>query len=144
VCDAMEWKSGLSTSRREAPQFHWVIGAVTVAAVAINFLGVNPIHALILAGLVQGFLAPGMIILLLLITGNHAVMGRWTNSRPVAVLGWLSAAATAAAALGLVRQPRGDGPLDQFPSGRRPRLALRRRHRGCCAGAGGAGGLLAA
>ncbi len=102
VCDAMEWKSGLSTSRHEAPQFHWVIGAVTVAAVAINFLGVNPIHALILAGLVQGFLAPGMIILLLLITGNRAVMGRWTNSRPVAALGWLSAAATAAAALGLV------------------------------------------
>ncbi|MGN6593430.1 MAG: NRAMP family divalent metal transporter [Terriglobales bacterium] len=102
VCDAMGWKSGLSASRHEAPQFHWVIVGVTVVAVAINFLGVNPIRALILAGLVQGFLAPGMIVLLLLITANPRVMGRWTNSLPVAALGWVSAAATAAAAVALV------------------------------------------
>jgi Mn2+/Fe2+ NRAMP family transporter len=102
LCDAMGWKSGLSTRPREAPQFYAVIAAVTAVAAAMNFLGVNPFHALIIAGTVQGLLAPALLVLLLLMTGNSAIVGRWTNSRPVAALGWLSAAATAAAALGLL------------------------------------------
>ncbi|MGH9466554.1 MAG: NRAMP family divalent metal transporter [Terriglobales bacterium] len=101
VCDAMDWKSGLSARPKQAPQFYWIIVAVMVAAAGLNFLGLNPIQALIAAGLVQGFLAPGMIILLLIITCNPRIMGPWINSRFATALGGLTALASAAAAVTL-------------------------------------------
>ncbi|MGH9414154.1 MAG: NRAMP family divalent metal transporter [Terriglobales bacterium] len=102
VCDAAGWKSGLSARRKDAPQFYWIIAAVTVAAVGLNYLGINPIHALIAAGVVQGFLAPGFMLLLLLITCNPRIMGRWTNSRTLTAVGGLAALAAAAAAIALL------------------------------------------
>lgn len=102
VCDAAGWKSGLSAKRKDAPQFYWIITAVMIAAVTMNYAGMNPIHALIAAGMVQGFLAPGLMLLLLLITCNPNIMGRWTNKRWVTTLGGLAALASAAAAIALV------------------------------------------
>lgn len=102
ICDAVGWKSGLSAKRKDAPQFYWIITAVTVVAIGLNFLGMNPIHALIAAGVVQGFLAPGLMLLLLVITCNPRIMGQWTNSRGVTAVGGLAALASAAAAIALI------------------------------------------
>ncbi|TAN24218.1 MAG: divalent metal cation transporter [Acidobacteria bacterium] len=102
VCDAAGWKSGLSAKRKDAPQFYWIITAVMIVAAGLNYLGMNPIHALIAAGIVQGFLAPGLMLLLLLITCNPRIMGPWTNSRWVTVVAGLAALASAAAAVALI------------------------------------------
>ncbi|MGH9475466.1 MAG: NRAMP family divalent metal transporter [Terriglobales bacterium] len=102
VCDAKGWKSGLSARRSEAPQFYWIILAVTVAAVGLNFTGMNPIQALIAAGLVQGFMAPGLMMLLLVISCNPRIMGQWRNGRWATGLGGLAALASAVAAVALM------------------------------------------
>ncbi len=96
-CEAMGWKSGLSARPREAREFYAVIAAVTAAAVGINLAGVNPMRALVGAGLVQGALAPVLILLLILLTGDAKVMGPWRNRRAVRWLGWLTFALTTAA-----------------------------------------------
>ena len=98
VCEALGWKSGLSARPHEARQFYRVIAAVTAAAVGINLLGVNPMRALVGAGMVQGALAPLLVLLLLLLTGDARVMGPWRNRRAVRWLGWLTFALTTAAA----------------------------------------------
>ncbi len=102
VCDACGWKSGLSAKPRDAKQFYGVIAATTVVAVAINFLGANPIHTLVAAGVVQGLLAPGLLVLMMLMTNNKKLMGVWTNTRRVNLLGWATTALVTAAALALV------------------------------------------
>ena len=102
VCDACGWKSGLSARPREAKQFYAVIVATTLVAVAINFLGANPMHTLVAAGVVQGMLAPGLLVLVMLMTNNKRLMGPWINTRIVNVLGWATTALVSAAALALI------------------------------------------
>lgn len=75
---------------------------MTAIACGLNFLGFNPIHALVAAGIVDGFLAPALILLLLLMTNNRAIVGPWTNTRGVNLLGWATTAVVAAAAVALV------------------------------------------
>jgi Mn2+/Fe2+ NRAMP family transporter len=102
VCDACGWKSGLSARPRDAKQFYFVIAATTVIAVAINFLGANPMHTLVAAGVVQGMLAPGLLLLMMLMTSNRALMGGWSNSRAINVLGWATTGVVSAAAVLLI------------------------------------------
>jgi Mn2+/Fe2+ NRAMP family transporter len=53
-----------------------------------NFLGINPISALVLASVVSGLLTPPILVLLMLIGNNRAVMGERTNGRVMNVMGW--------------------------------------------------------
>lgn len=102
VCDVFGWKSGLAAKPREARAFYAVIGAVTAAAVAFNWIGFNPIRALFYAGIVQGLLAPVLMVVLLQLTNSPGVMGQWTNSRGMNLLGWATAALAAAAVIGML------------------------------------------
>lgn len=102
LCDAMGWKSGLSARRQQAPEFYRIITAVMVIAAGLNFVGINPIHGLIVAGLVQGFMAPGLMLMLLLITCNPRIMGPWTDRLWTKGLGGIAAAASLAAAVALI------------------------------------------
>jgi Mn2+/Fe2+ NRAMP family transporter len=58
--------------------------------------------ALVFAGIVQGFSTPFLMLVLMLITNNKKIMGRWLNTTAMNVLGWLTTAAMFAAAIGLV------------------------------------------
>ena len=51
--------------------------------------------------MINGVLAPPLILIVLLLTGDRTVMGDATNSRPLAFLGWLTFAVMVVAALGL-------------------------------------------
>ena len=53
-----------------------------------NFLGINPIAALVLASVVSGLLTPPILVLLMLIGNNRAVMGERTNGRVMNFMGW--------------------------------------------------------
>ena len=53
-----------------------------------NFLGINPIAALVLASVVSGLLTPPILVLLMLIGNNRAIMGERTNGRAMNVMGW--------------------------------------------------------
>ena len=53
-----------------------------------NFLGINPISALVLASVVSGLLTSPILVLLMLIGNNRAVMGERTNGRAMNVMGW--------------------------------------------------------
>jgi Mn2+/Fe2+ NRAMP family transporter len=73
-----------------------------VVSVALNFLGFNPMKALVWSGVVQGFSVSPLLFMILLMTNNHAVMGDRVNSRLTNVLGWTTYAITFAAAICLV------------------------------------------
>ena len=69
---------------------------------AINFVGVNPIHALFWAGVIEGLLTPLLLILIMTITNNREIMGKHVNQPALNILGWSTTAVTLAAALGLI------------------------------------------
>jgi Mn2+/Fe2+ NRAMP family transporter len=96
------WKHGLHARPAEAKQFYAAIAVFTAIGVAMNFVGVNPMKALVGAGIVQGFSTPPLMLLIMLLTNNRAVMGERVNGRLTNILGWLTTAAIFAASIGLV------------------------------------------
>jgi NRAMP (natural resistance-associated macrophage protein)-like metal ion transporter len=102
LCQTLGWKHGLHYPPAQAKKFNVTIAVLTVIAMCLNFFGVNPMKALVWAGIVQGFSTPFLMLLVLRITSNGKIMGRWTNTRALNLLGWLTFAAMSCAAIGLV------------------------------------------
>jgi Mn2+/Fe2+ NRAMP family transporter len=102
VCQTFGWKHGLHTPARQSRGFYGVIVVVMLVAMAMNFLGLNPIKALVWAGVVQGFSTPFLMLLIMRMTNSRRIMGHWVNTRTLNVLGWLTTAAIFAASAALV------------------------------------------
>jgi NRAMP (natural resistance-associated macrophage protein)-like metal ion transporter len=102
ICQAAGWKHGLHLHFAEAKQFYGIIVVTHFIALAVNFIGLNPIKALVWAGVVQGMLSPPLMLLIMLLTTNRKIMGKWVNGAGMNVLGWLTTAVTFAAAVGVV------------------------------------------
>jgi NRAMP (natural resistance-associated macrophage protein)-like metal ion transporter len=94
--------STLTAEPRQAPFFYATITLVTAAAVGLNFLGFNPMRALVWSGIVQGFSVPPLLLLIMLMTSSRRLMLGQQNSRLVSVLGWLTTGVTFLATLCLV------------------------------------------
>ena len=97
---------GREGSLHDAPDenrlFYAIIAAVTILAVGLNFLGFNPMKALIWSGIVQGFSVPPLLLLMMMLTNSRSVVGARTNSRWTNLLGWLTTGVTFLCAAALV------------------------------------------
>ncbi|HEY5629626.1 MAG TPA: divalent metal cation transporter [Candidatus Limnocylindrales bacterium] len=102
VSEAFGWKSGLDRAPTKAPQFYAVIAIATVLGTAINFLGINPISALVITATINGLLAPPLLVLVMIVSNNRKIMGDRTNGRWLNVIGWLTTGLMALAAIALV------------------------------------------
>jgi NRAMP (natural resistance-associated macrophage protein)-like metal ion transporter len=96
------WKHSLHARPREAKAFYLAIAGFTLVAMGLNFLGFNPMKALVWSGIVQGFSTPPLMLLIMLMTGSRRIMGDQVNSRGIAILGWATTAIIFAASAGLV------------------------------------------
>ncbi|GGH00748.1 Nramp family divalent metal transporter [Silvibacterium dinghuense] len=61
-----------------------------IPAIAVIASGLDPLKILILSQVVLSFALPFALIPLLLLTGNKALMGPFTNRRPTHMLGWVT------------------------------------------------------
>jgi Mn2+/Fe2+ NRAMP family transporter len=102
LCQALGWKHGLHFAPSEVKPFNAAIGVFTALAMCLNFVGINPMKALVLASIVQGVSTPFLMLLIMLITTNRRIMGRWVNTRPLNVLGWMTTVAIFGATIGLL------------------------------------------
>jgi len=87
VAETFGWKEGLSRKARDARPFYAVIIGATAVGMLFNFLGINPINALFWTAVLNGFLAPPLLVLVKLVANNRGVMGSRTNGRWLNVLG---------------------------------------------------------
>jgi NRAMP (natural resistance-associated macrophage protein)-like metal ion transporter len=102
VAEAFDWRTGLHEPPERALPFYGVIVLSTVFALVLNFTGVNLIDALFWTSVINGLLAPPLLVLLLLAANNPEVMGKQTNGALSNGLGWAATVAMFAAAGGLV------------------------------------------
>ncbi len=101
VSEAFGWKVGLDRPVHRVPQFYAVMVSATALGLALNFTSVNPIDALVLTAVVNGVVAPILLVLVMLIANNKRIMldrcnGVWSN-----VLGWLTTVVMLLAAVAL-------------------------------------------
>ena len=102
VSEAFGWKSGLDRHPAKAPQFYAVIAVATAVGAVINFVGINPIDALVITAVINGLLAPPLLILVMAVANNRKVMGDRTNGHWLNVIGWVTTALMGVAAIALV------------------------------------------
>jgi NRAMP (natural resistance-associated macrophage protein)-like metal ion transporter len=103
IAEAASWKkASLSEKARGAPRFYLVIAAAMVVGLALDFAGLNAVKMLFWSAILNGLLAPPLVVLVVLLTSDKRVMLGRENSRGAKVLGWICAALMTAAALGLL------------------------------------------
>ena len=102
LCQSVGWKHGLYRKPGEAPKFYMAIAAFTLIGIGLNYFGINPMKALVLAGVVQGFSTPPLMFLIMRMTNNPEIMGRRVNGRAINILGWITTIAIFSASAGLV------------------------------------------
>jgi NRAMP (natural resistance-associated macrophage protein)-like metal ion transporter len=101
MCEALKWKSGLDEKFRGARKFYLVIAVSTLIGVLINFLKIPPVTALVWAAVINGVLAPPLIVVIMLVSNSRKVMGKRTNGKLTNFLGWGTAVIMTAAAIGM-------------------------------------------
>jgi NRAMP (natural resistance-associated macrophage protein)-like metal ion transporter len=101
LSQSLGWKHGLYRKPGEAKKFYAAIAVFTLIAIGLNFFGINPMKALVVAGIVQGFSTPPLMLLILFMTNNRELMGKRVNGRAINVLGWITTIAIFAASIGL-------------------------------------------
>lgn len=89
LSESMGWKYGLYRKLKEANAFYGVIIISTLIGLGINFLNVDTIKVLIYTAVVNGLIAPIILILIILLSSNKKVMGERINHPITSLLGWL-------------------------------------------------------
>ena len=102
LCQAFGWKHGLHFPPGEVKRFNAAIAIFTALGMSLNFFGINPMKALVWSSIVQGVSTPLLMFLIMLITNNRKIMGRWVNTRALNVFGWITTVAIFAASAALV------------------------------------------
>jgi NRAMP (natural resistance-associated macrophage protein)-like metal ion transporter len=102
VAEAAAWRRGMDTQPHQARNFYLVIAASMLIGVALSFSPIDPIRLLLWSAVINGILAPPLIIIVLIISNNPKVMGSFRNGRTLNVLGSIAAAIMSGSALALI------------------------------------------
>jgi len=102
VSEALGWQFGFDQKVAKAKQFYAVIAASTLVGMLINFTGIGQIAALFWTAVINGFLAPPLLVVLMLVANNRTVMGKRVNGWLVNLLCGVATLIMFAAAIALV------------------------------------------
>jgi len=89
ISESFGWREGLNKNLRQAYAFYGVIIISMLAGLGINFVGLDPMKALIYSAVGNGLVAPVVLILIVLIASNTKLMGKRKNSKFTTTLGWI-------------------------------------------------------
>lgn len=95
---------GLSLSIRQAPVFYLLIAAGTLGGTALTLTSVNPITLLVFSATVNGVAAAPFLIVVMLVSANKPLMGKYRNGALAATLGWITVMLMTAAAVATLIQ----------------------------------------
>jgi NRAMP (natural resistance-associated macrophage protein)-like metal ion transporter len=101
VTEAGAWRGTLSDRPRHASRFYAVIGLAMLVGLALDFLGIDAVAMLFWSAVINGVLAPPLIVVVVLLTSDPKVMGERVNPPLLRWLGWITAAVMTLAAVAM-------------------------------------------
>lgn len=101
VSESLQWVEGLDQKLTKAWGFYGVIIAATVVGLLLNFIGINPIKALVYAAVLNGVVAVPLIFIIALIARNKKIMGKYRSGWFSNLLVWLTFLGMGAAAVAM-------------------------------------------
>lgn len=90
LSEALGWKEGLYRKFKQAKAFYGIIIISMAFGLALNFIAIDPIKILIYAAVLNGLIAPIILILIVKISSSQKIMGQWANKKLNAFFGWLT------------------------------------------------------
>lgn len=102
LSETFNWNGSLDKKFYQAKPFYWVIIVSLLLGLAINFIGISPVQALIYTAILYGVSSPVLIGIVLHISNNKKVMGKFTNGKLSNILGFIALILMTAAAIALL------------------------------------------
>ncbi|HYK36537.1 Nramp family divalent metal transporter [Alloacidobacterium sp.] len=103
IAEGARWRSAsLNLEPGLARKFYAVIAAAILVGLAFDYAKLNAVRMLFLSAVLNGLLAPPLIIMVVLLTSDRKVMGNRVNSPGLRTLGWACVLIMSAAAIALL------------------------------------------
>ncbi len=91
----------LASKPQNRPTFYLVLTLATVAGVVMNFVHLDPIRALFIAAVINGVVAPPLLLLIVVLGADRKVMKRYVSGKVSLALTGIATASMAVAAITL-------------------------------------------
>jgi Mn2+/Fe2+ NRAMP family transporter len=101
VAEARNWRGTLEDKPRLAKKFYAIVASAMILGLVLDYAGFNAVKMLFWSAVLNGVLAPPLIVLVVLLTGSQKIMGERANRPILKWLGWITAAVMAAAAIAM-------------------------------------------
>ena len=102
LAEARKWPEGLARKPHKAKAFYATIAVATLIGVLINFSPVSPIKALYWSAVINGVVAVPIMAMMMHMTANKRVMGKFPVSDGLRIVGWCATAVMALAVAGML------------------------------------------
>jgi NRAMP (natural resistance-associated macrophage protein)-like metal ion transporter len=88
AAESFKWREGLYRKYKQAHAFYGILILSVFVGLGINFLGIDPIKALIYSAVANGIVAPLVLALIVIISSDQKKMGKWVNKPSTTKIGW--------------------------------------------------------
>jgi Mn2+/Fe2+ NRAMP family transporter len=102
VAEVMNWRRGLERRALDARGFYGVIAVSVLLALVIQFSPINPMKALVWSAVINGVVAVPLMAVIIVLASKRSVMGAFTASRSLIILGWIATVMMGAAAVWMI------------------------------------------
>jgi len=102
LAEAMGWSEGLERRLQDARGFYAVIAVSVLLALVIQYSPIDPMKALFWSAVINGVVAVPLMAVIVLLASKKSVMGAFTATRTLIVLGWIGTAVMGVAALAML------------------------------------------
>jgi NRAMP (natural resistance-associated macrophage protein)-like metal ion transporter len=102
VSESLKLKFGLYNKLHEATAFYGIIALSMIVGFSLNFIGLDPIKALIYSSIANCVVAPFVLILIVKIASNKSIMGNNVNKRFTTFGGWVVVVIMSVVSLGIL------------------------------------------
>jgi NRAMP (natural resistance-associated macrophage protein)-like metal ion transporter len=90
IAESLRWREGLYRGLNQAYAFYGIIILSMLVGLGLNFIGLDPIKALIYSAVANGLVAPFILFFIVKIGSNKRIMGHWVNHRVSTTIGWVT------------------------------------------------------
>jgi NRAMP (natural resistance-associated macrophage protein)-like metal ion transporter len=90
ISEAFNWKNGLYRKLKHATSFYGVIIIAMILGIVLNFVGIDPIKALIYSAVLNGVISPVTLYLIVRLGSNEELMGKYKNKKISNIIGWFT------------------------------------------------------
>ena len=101
ISEAVPWRGSLERRPQGAPKFYAVVAVAMVIGLVLNYVGLDAVRMLFWTAVLNGVLAPPLVLLVILLTSDPKVMGERTNPPLLHGLGWVALVVMVTAAAGM-------------------------------------------